>query len=373
LAAMATRFRGVVATGKVVALILAHPRLDGAAIWSTIATWLTPAFSADPDGRHMLNPLGMRISAIMGLMMVACPMVAQPAMAQMASPQSVLVSGPGRQVQPVGAGADWMAVGRMDIARRGFCTVTLIAPDRVLTAAHCVTDARTGVARPMGDFLVQLGFNHGQAQATRRVRDVLTARRTSDAGSGSEPGQQIASDLAILVLDHPVHLARLEPVSLSDQPASEGQLVSVVSYARGRSEQAALQDDCIVITQRADGAMVLDCNVDHGASGSPVMVRQGGEHRIVAVISARAEMQMSGFPDAPVALAAPLQGAAGRALQDASRAMQIAAQSGGAAQVRIRRPETGLQDPDAPGARFVRPRTPAVPDSRVAPASVPIQ
>ena len=42
----------------------------------------------------------------------------------------------------------WEAVGRLDMGTHGMCTGALIEPDVVLTAAHCVFDARgTNVQR----------------------------------------------------------------------------------------------------------------------------------------------------------------------------------------------------------------------------------
>ena len=38
-------------------------------------------------------------------------------------------------------GRDWMAVGRLSYQNgQGFCTATLVAPDLILTASHCVYD-----------------------------------------------------------------------------------------------------------------------------------------------------------------------------------------------------------------------------------------
>ena len=61
----------------------------------------------------------------------------------------------------------WEAVGRIDIAGRAFCTGTLIAPDLVLTAAHCLYNRETRA--PMGH------ANSGFLPAGAMVRRLPTA------------------------------------------------------------------------------------------------------------------------------------------------------------------------------------------------------
>jgi V8-like Glu-specific endopeptidase len=249
------------------------------------------------------------------------------------------------------AGRDWLAVGRLEIGQDSFCTVTLVAPDRALTAAHCVVDDRTGRMHRAERIAVLLGYANGRAEVERGVRAITL----SDAQAPGRPVDpettlaRVATDVALLTLDRPVRLPGLEPIALGRPGREPGHRLTVVSYARGRDQRAALQDDCLLINARSDGALVLDCEVDHGASGAPVMDLSGGAPQIVAVISARGRMVLPGFPEADVALAAPLNGPGGAAFASA-----VAAGGPRPGAVRVRRAgQTGDATPEGP--RILRP------------------
>lgn len=181
----------------------------------------------------------------------------------------------------------WEAVGRLDLANRGFCTATLIAEDLVLTAAHCLFDKATGRRIDPQDITFLAGWRNGRAVAYRGVRrDVV---HPDYVFSGTGQVDRVEYDLALLQLDHPIRLPSITPF-LTHGPDNGFSKVGVVSYAKDRANLPSLQEVCPVLA-RQPGMLVMGCSVDFGSSGAPVFVMDGDAPRIVSVVSAKAEMQ----------------------------------------------------------------------------------
>lgn len=184
------------------------------------------------------------------------------------------------------ASRGWQAVGRLNIGEQSFCTATLVAPDKVLTAAHCLFDRVTGEQVDEGQMSFLAGWRTGRAEATRGIR--AAAIEAGFHFTRGETLDRVASDLALLQLDQPIRLPSIQPFSIDITAPIPGAPVAVVSYARDRSEAPSLQDRCAVLDQRRDGVMVLSCAIDFGASGAPVFTIVNGQARIVSVLSAMA-------------------------------------------------------------------------------------
>ncbi len=239
----------------------------------------------------------------------------------------------------------WEAVGRLDIADRGYCTGTLIAPDLVLTAAHCLFDPETGQPQPVGDLLFRPGLGGGATIADARV-----ARAVAHPGyDPTAPMSQanVLRDVALLALDRAIPAATAAPFVV--QSPSRGSAVSVVSYARGRSDTLSWQRRCFVVG-RQGGLLGFDCDVDHGSSGAPVFDMSGTRARIVSIISAGSRDD-SGVISLGMELTGPV--AELKAALRSGRGV-LKAEGADAPPPPVRRLAPGSETRDI-GARFVKP------------------
>lgn len=242
----------------------------------------------------------------------------------------------------------WEAIGRVEIDGRGYCTGVLVAPDMVLTAAHCLYDGSDGYAAPAGlRFRAGLrdGVSLAESGAARAVVHPAYA-------PGGDAATRIRYDVGLIQLAQPVSLSTAAPfqaVRLADGARD----LTVVSYGQGRDAALSWDEDCAMLG-RQQGLIAFDCDVTFGSSGAPIFRRTGGRAELVSLVSGGVMDQgrrLAFGMELPAAVA-DLRAALRRGEGVAVAAGSGSGQTGG----RVLAPTPGLARTGASGAKFVTPK-----------------
>ncbi len=187
----------------------------------------------------------------------------------------------------------WQALARVQHGLGGRCTGALIAPNLVLTAAHCLVARRTENLVQPSSLHVLLGYERGGQVAHAQV----VAFRV---GAGYRPGQAApaAADWAVLTLDRAIAQPDAVLPLMTRLPTTRMPLM-LGGYQQDRPEVLLADTQCRALGVTSTSMLLHDCAGTRGVSGAPVLAALPSGGWAVAGVASRAAT------DAAMGLAVP--------------------------------------------------------------------
>jgi protease YdgD len=182
---------------------------------------------------------------------------------------------------------DFSGVGLLSVANKKKCTTTIVSPDTILTAAHCVYDSKSSKYYPPK----VIGFRPSNKYTKNQATQDFVAIKTYTVGMKSFPKgnftqSALIGDWALITLAKPLHCT-LRKLALAKTTSSSHQLI-VAGFPQGNHNQLVIDKSCQYALPPKEGEMIRlkSCQLKHGDSGAPLMQVVDGKLTIIGIISA---------------------------------------------------------------------------------------
>jgi protease YdgD len=174
----------------------------------------------------------------------------------------------------------WSAVGKLFNGTGAACSGVVISHDAILTAAHCLYNARVGRFIPAEELHFLVGYRTGNYSTHARIASY-------QIGPGFEPlsyEKTSGSDWAVLTVTKNLP-GNIEPLRLRRNLVPSGTKAVLVGYPRDRAFAMTADRDCELREKLNAGRLLLhSCRSTFGYSGAPILVGTGGREVEVAGI-----------------------------------------------------------------------------------------
>jgi protease YdgD len=198
-------------------------------------------------------------------------------------------------------GPPWDAIGQVNIGgyrALGQCTGTLVRPNLVITAAHCLMNDATGKPHPLRHIHFLAGVRGGKHTAHAKAKCLRFLNGHTyipQQNANGVPLSAMFQDVAAITLD--ADLA-IEPPTIADaRPREPGEPLVHAAYPADRRFQLQAHTGCRLLQpNRPTPVWLTDCDTHPASSGGPVFVEENGSLALAAVMVGAGRASSTAIP-----------------------------------------------------------------------------